>query len=247
MLEKSNEEFKEYSKKLTTEYLEEYPENCSQYCKTKEKQLENIEKCFNKIIAPNDPTTKPDTLVSEMLETLFNHDAEKRIEIQKQYNDQKQTEMMIGEFLERYISKEGRSFGWAFSGECIKAVDFIKKNEKEWIKLQVKNSDNTENSSAKAIRDDTPIIKWFRRFSSPKKVVPYIKKDGKLSKRGLSNKEYNELLHSGDYKPFTRPEFNWDNFPDNDLRKILSEKEFRKFISEEIELLKNTLINSESK
>ena len=145
---------------------------------------------------------------------------------------------MIGQFLERYISKEGRNFGWAFSGECIKAVDFIKKDGKEWIKLQVKNSDNTENSSAKAIRDHTPISKWFRRFSSPKTVVPRIKKDGKLGTRGLTDREYNELLLSGDYNPFTRAEFNWDNFPDDNLKKILTEEGFRRFINEQIILLK---------
>ena len=103
-------DFKEHSIKLTTEYLEKYPDAASQYCKTKEKQIANIEKNFNKIISPGDPTTKPDILVSEVLESLFDYDVSKREEIQKQYNDQKQTEMMIGELLERYIAKEGETW-----------------------------------------------------------------------------------------------------------------------------------------
>jgi len=46
-------------------------------------------------------------------------------------------------------------------------VDFIHyDNEKdEWGLLQVKNRDNTENSSSSKIRDNTPIKKWFRTFS----------------------------------------------------------------------------------
>lgn len=226
---------------LTTKYLEEYPENASRYCKTKEKQIANIKKNFNKIIAPNEPTTKPDILVSRILESLFDHELSRREKIQKQYNDQKQTEMMIGELLERYISQKGQVFGWAFSGECIKAVDFIKKDGDQWIKLQIKTSDNTENSSAKAIRDDTPIKKWFRRFSSPQTKTPVLKKNGKLSKKGLTDEEYQERLISGDLSTFTQPDYNWDNFPDDDLKKVLSEEGFIKFIDKHIETIKNDL------
>ena len=238
---RNDKDFKEHSIKLTTEYLAKYPDAASRYCKTKEKQIANIEKNFNKIISPGDPTTKPDILVSEMLESLFNHDISKRNEIQKQYNDQKQTEMMIGELLERYIAKEGEIYGWAFSGECIKAVDFIKKESNEWIKLQIKTSDNTENSSAKAIRDDTPIIKWFRRFSSPKTKTPVLKKNGKLSKLGLTTEEYEKILKTGNYETFTQPDYNWENFPDDELVKVLSEDGFREFISEHIETIKSDL------
>ena len=234
-------DFKEHSIKLTTEYLEKYPDAASQYCKTKEKQIANIEKNFNKIISPGDPTTKPDILVSEVLESLFDYDVSKREEIQKQYNDQKQTEMMIGELLERYIAKEGEIYGWAFSGECIKAVDFIKKDGDKWIKLQIKTSDNTENSSAKAIRDDTPIIKWFRRFSSPKTKTPVLKKNGELAKTGLTPKEYEKILETGNYNTFTQPDYNWENFPDDDLVKVLSEEGFREFINKHIETIKSDL------
>lgn len=236
---KNDEEFRKFSIKLTTEYLKKYPENCSRYCKDIETQIANINKNFDKDIAPSEPTTKPDILVSIMLESLFNYEISRREEFQREYNNQKQIEMMVGELLERYISSEGKIYGWAFSGECIKAVDFIKKDGDEWIKLQIKTSDNTENSSAKAIRDDTPIIKWFRRFSSPKTVVPKLKKNGELSKSGLTDEEYQKCLITGDFSPFTRPDYNWDNFPDKDLVKVLSEDGFREFINKHIETIKN--------
>ena len=55
-------------------------------------------------------------------------------------------------------------------------MDFIKKtknNKKEpWFALQVKNSDNSENSSSNKVRKGTKIkIKhWFRRFSKKNKT-----------------------------------------------------------------------------
>ncbi len=234
-----NEDLKNFSIELTTEYLEKYPDNASRYCKKEIDQIKNIENAFNKKIAPNTPTTKPDELVSEILEFLFEYKIEDRKQIQNQYSNQKQVEMMVGELLERYIAKEGINFGWAFTAECIKAVDFIKKDGDDWIKLQIKASDNTENSSAKLVRDKTPIKHWFRRFSSPKKKIPKLKKNGELSKKGLTPEEYKKCLESKDYSAFTQPDYNWNNFPDEDLIKVLSEDGFRNFISEHIELIKN--------
>ena len=100
--------------------------------------------------------------------------------------------MKIGELLEKYISSKGKDFGWAFSSSCIQAVDFIKKSGSNLTTLQIKNSDNTENSSASAIRNNTTILKWFRRHS-------------------------------------TKGTYNWDEFPDEELKNEMSEKDFRKF------------------
>lgn len=38
---------------------------------------------------------------------------------------------------------------------------------KLWEAVQVKNRDNTENSSSSAIRQGTTIEKWFRTYSKP--------------------------------------------------------------------------------
>jgi hypothetical protein len=39
-----------------------------------------------------------------------------------------------------------------------------------WYALQIKNRDNSENSSSKAVRDNTDIQKWFRTFSKTGKT-----------------------------------------------------------------------------
>jgi hypothetical protein len=78
-------------------------------------------------------------------------------------------ENFVGELLERYIAEGLEPYDWVWvSGSIVKAVDFIhpptKKNSK-WTILQVKNRDNSENSSSSAIRAGTEIKKWFRTFS----------------------------------------------------------------------------------
>ena len=188
----NNKEYEEFSIKLTTEYLSLYPEEANKSKKTKEQQTNNIKKAFAKKIMPTKPTTQPDELVSIILEDVYGHEVEDRKKIQIQYLNQKQVEMKIGSLLEWYIAKEGHKYGWAFTGECIAAVDFLKKEGGKWTTLQIKNSYNTENSSASAIRNNTTILHWYRR--KPK---------------GL---------------------YNWDAFPDKNLKKILSEKGFRSFV-----------------
>ena len=72
-------------------------------------------------------------------------------------------ENIAGAFLEEYIAEQLISQGWHCCwGETMKSVDFCKFDGQL---LQVKNSDNSENSSSKSVRDGTTIKKWFRRFS----------------------------------------------------------------------------------
>ena len=77
-------------------------------------------------------------------------------------------ENIVGDLLERYLAEKLEPSGWIWcSGTSVKAVDFIHYDEKnnEWNLLQVKNRDNTENSSSSKIRDNTTIKKWFRTYS----------------------------------------------------------------------------------
>jgi len=154
----------------------------------------NITTALRKEYLPKLRTTVPDELTSILLEDLFSHKNKERNKTQKNYNDQKQTEMFIGNLLELYIQKEGLKFGWAFTATTVDKVDFVKEDNGSWTTLQIKNSDNTENSSSSTVRAGTTILKWARRNS---------KKGG----------------------------YYWDKFPDDDLKKILSEDKFRKFIS----------------
>jgi len=70
-------------------------------------------------------------------------------------------ENIQGALLEEYISMKIRPYGWIWcAGESIHAVDFCTTNGS--YLLQVKNKNNTENSSSSAIRNGTSIEKWYR-------------------------------------------------------------------------------------
>jgi hypothetical protein len=72
-------------------------------------------------------------------------------------------ENIAGALLEEYIATELIQHGWHCCwGETMKSIDFCKVDGQL---LQVKNSDNSENSSSKTVRDGTEIKRWFRRFS----------------------------------------------------------------------------------
>ena len=72
-------------------------------------------------------------------------------------------ENLIGSLIEEYLHEKLRFNGWYCAwGESIKSVDFFSINGDL---LQVKTSDNSENSSSARVREGTQIKKWFRRFS----------------------------------------------------------------------------------
>ena len=69
-------------------------------------------------------------------------------------------ENILGAFLEEYLFKNLSAHGWAMAwGETIKHVDLC--SERGEL-LQIKNRDNSENSSSSAVRTGTEIKKWFR-------------------------------------------------------------------------------------
>ncbi|WP_241522083.1 SinI family restriction endonuclease [Chimaeribacter californicus] len=117
---------------------------------------------------PSRPNTIPDEMVGVVLQTTFDISPEKLSEIKDTHALSMGAENIIGDLLERYLAHELEPHGWIWcSGTVVKAVDFIKweEGENKWKMLQVKNRDNTENSSSSAIRNNTDIIKWFRTFS----------------------------------------------------------------------------------
>ncbi|EKN4112706.1 SinI family restriction endonuclease [Yersinia enterocolitica] len=120
---------------------------------------------------PAKPATVPDEMVGVVLHVFFDFNKDDLPRIQKEHSFSMGAENIIGDLLERYLSHKLEPHGWIWcSGTIVKAVDFIKLNEKDnsWTLLQVKNRDNTENSSSSAIRHGTKIIKWFRTFSKKK-------------------------------------------------------------------------------
>jgi len=120
---------------------------------------------------PAEPSTVPDEMVSVVMEEAYGYGPAECQKIKLEHQHAMCAENCVGNLLERYLNSMLRHSNWNWCcGEFVKAIDFIGKNAKgEWIALQIKNRDNTENSSSSAIRDDTRIQKWYRSFSKDTK------------------------------------------------------------------------------
>lgn len=118
---------------------------------------------------PEPPSTVPDEMVSVILEGYFGLPHERLKQTQREHSLSMAAENIVGDLLERYLATLMEPRGWIWcSGSMVKAVDFLKPPVAQgevWTLLQVKNRDNSENSSSSAIRNGTDIKKWFRTFS----------------------------------------------------------------------------------
>jgi SinI restriction endonuclease len=116
--------------------------------------------------APKPPDTVPDKMVSFIINKYFNvpeNELKKAVEL---HSLSMGAENLIGDILERYIASVVESQDWVWcSGSIVSAVDFIYKKENGWAALQIKNRDNSENSSSASVRKNTEIKKWYRTFS----------------------------------------------------------------------------------
>lgn len=113
----------------------------------------------------NSSKTFPDPIVGKILsiriKTINNNDLKKIID---GHSLQMSIENIVGDLLEEYLSLRLADLGWYCCwGNSIDAVDFC--NEKGEL-LQIKNSDNSENSSSSRVRNGTQIMKWARRKST---------------------------------------------------------------------------------
>lgn len=116
---------------------------------------------------PLPPSTMPDEIVRIILNKYFEVSDKKLEEAEELHRLSMGAENLVGDLLERYIATVIEPHGWIWcSGSIVRAVDFIYlDNKNNWQSLQVKNRDNSENSSSAAIRNGTQIQKWFRTFS----------------------------------------------------------------------------------
>lgn len=138
-------------------------------------QREYIQECANKFASgrvpklPKKSQTVPDEMVSVVLHLAFGVPQEHLDAIKSGHRDSMTAENIVGDLLERYIARSLESKEWVWvSGSLIKAVDFIRPPTVEdplWHALQIKNRDNSENSSSRAIRNGTDIEEWHRTFS----------------------------------------------------------------------------------
>jgi hypothetical protein len=122
---------------------------------------------YRKSDFPAIPGTVPDEMVSVVMQEAFGYSIEQCEQIKHEHQHSMCSENCVGKLLERYLDSILRPHGWHWCcGDFIKAIDFVSKTDDDkWLALQIKNRDNSENSSSSAIRKGTSIQKWFRSFS----------------------------------------------------------------------------------
>lgn len=114
------------------------------------------------------PTTIPDDAVSVILQQCCGFSEVQTAQIKLEHQLSMSAENLVGALLERYIAQVLQPHGWVWcAGDFVRAIDFVKWDASRnlWEAVQVKNRDNTENSSSSAIRHGTTIQKWFRTYS----------------------------------------------------------------------------------
>lgn len=115
--------------------------------------------------------TCSDPALAKIVKIACSLDDDEIEEMEKAHNLFMSAENIQGELLEEYIAQNVEDYGWIWcSGNTLRAVDFCKRDGSAL--LQVKNKNNTENSSSSAIRNGTKIEKWYRLKTKKKKTKP---------------------------------------------------------------------------
>jgi hypothetical protein len=146
---------------------------------------------YRKSDFPAVPGTIPDEMVSIVMQEAYGYSKSQCEKIKIEHQHAMCAENCVGALLERYLDSVLRSYGWHWCcGDFVKAIDFISKTDDgKWLALQIKNRDNSENSSSSAIRNGTPIQKWFRSFSKTGgtnwKKLPELMQGYDLSEEGF--------------------------------------------------------------
>ncbi len=115
--------------------------------------------------------TCSDPALAKIVKIACGLDDDEIEEMERAHNLFMSAENIQGELLEEYIARNVEDSGWIWcAGNTLRAVDFCKKDGSAL--LQVKNKNNTENSSSSAIRNGTEIKKWYRLKTKRKKTNP---------------------------------------------------------------------------
>lgn len=134
-----------------------------------EKYLSWLKKKFIKgreIKSVSTPSTFSDPVVSDIMSLYFGVTEEQITEAILWHRQAMAAENILGTLLETYIAEVLESEGWVWcSGSTVKSVDFIRPTQNSWVGIQIKNRDNSENSSSASVRDGTTIEKWHRLSS----------------------------------------------------------------------------------
>lgn len=155
-------------------FISDYPDAMTKRVQALFKASDGIEKlakryirAYRKVNIPSQPSTVPDSMVDVVMQEIFGYTEGQCEEIKITHQQAMSAENCVGALLERYLDSVLRQYGWHWCcGSIVRAVDFVyRKNDGDWAALQIKNRDNSENSSSSAIREGTDIQKWFRTFS----------------------------------------------------------------------------------
>jgi len=208
-----DEEFKIIKEFVDTgEALFKKPGKKAKYKYGDKKHLESLKQSFlrgrNTKINISEPETITDEALWEYIKLKKKLTDDKVNELSKYHKIAMSIETKIGSLLEGFIFKYISKHDWIWcSGNILQDIDFIKKDIDEnqnitWVLLQVKNSDNSENSASARVRVGTNIIKWYRRFSKIKdkdnwsELVKIVKENDKDLIQNLSEKNYVKYLKS---------------------------------------------------
>ena len=148
---------------------------------------------------PTTPLTKPDPVVSLVMMRAFDYTQTDIDRIKIEHQRAMSAENCVGALLERYIDSVLRPYRWFWCcGNFVKAINFLSRDQDgNWLALQIKNRDNSENSSSSAIRSGTLIQKWFRSFSRTGMMnwegLPPFMQSYNLSEEGFQRFVYNYL------------------------------------------------------
>ena len=131
-----------------------------------EGRLEIINKFLrarNKEYKLKEPSTVIDPAAEKIMKTTNYSLEELSNSINKGHQHYMLAENMVGDLLEDYLAQKLEPQGWVWcAGEFVRGTDFIKKDGNQYKQLQIKNRNNTENSSSSKIRVGTDINKWWR-------------------------------------------------------------------------------------
>lgn len=124
---------------------------------------------------PNPKGSADDPAIAKMVQKKKNYtdsQLEKAIETHNLFMS---AENIQGDLLEEYINQHSKFYGWIWAkGESMRACDFIRRDSNGITELmQIKNRDNTENSSSSSVRSGTTIKKWNRLTTRKQNKKPY--------------------------------------------------------------------------
>jgi len=107
--------------------------------------------------------TQHDPIIDEIISSRIGNATENLQLIKYGHRLSMSAENIAGSLLEEFLFEKLLKYDWHCCwGETMRSIDFCTTDGRL---IQIKNSDNSENSSSKTVRDNTEIIHWFRRFS----------------------------------------------------------------------------------